>query len=94
MSRPEKPNFVREIIAAFGDTALEASAKIGVPNSTLDAWKRKGEIPPWRFAQISAVADAQHVELPKSFAAAAKRATKATERRRNKAKGKPAEARA
>jgi hypothetical protein len=40
-------------IAALGGSA-SASRKLGVPITTVDTWKRKDRIPPWRVPAVEA----------------------------------------
>lgn len=74
MASPTDPDFIKEVLASFGPRTTDASRAIGVPNSTLDTWKRKGQIPGWRWAQIEAAAGRLQIKLPEGFSEAARAA--------------------
>lgn len=59
-------NIAESVIDAFGGQTKTARA-CGVPISTVDSWKRKGRIPPWRRPAIIAAARGASVDLPEAF---------------------------
>jgi hypothetical protein len=56
-----------EIINAFGSVSKLAKA-LGHENvTTVDGWKRNGNIPKWRHEEIIRAAERENVELPDWF---------------------------
>jgi hypothetical protein len=54
---------VETIFAAFGGVTPLAK-RLNVPVTTAHAWKRSGNIPRWRMADITRVASEDGISLP------------------------------
>lgn len=54
------------IIEALGNTTAVA-ARLSVPPSTVQSWKKANHIPVWRRPAVAALANRQGVKLPDDF---------------------------
>lgn len=61
------PSLVDQVIAAFGGLSATARALGHKHVTTVDGWKRKRRIPPWRRSEIIAAAEQKGVQLPTEF---------------------------
>lgn len=59
-----KENIATRMVDAFGGLAKTKRALGHRFGTTINAWRRTGKIPPWRYAEINAAARRLDVTLP------------------------------